>query len=88
METDRQVLVQLWNKRTTQRSEIDPILYQMSELSRSFDFFELCFTHRTCNRLAHECARLVSRENPMVEWLIILPVLRDIIDNDCNLAHG
>jgi hypothetical protein len=39
VETDCQVLVQQWSKRTMQRSEIDAILYQMSELSRIFVFF-------------------------------------------------
>jgi hypothetical protein len=71
VETDCQVLVQLCNKQTTQRSEVDPTLYQMIELSRSFEFFELSFTHITCNRLTHECARLVSRGNPVDEWLVL-----------------
>lgn len=37
METDCQILVQLWNNRTTQRSEIDPILLEMNDLSRRFE---------------------------------------------------
>jgi hypothetical protein len=87
METDCQVLVQLWNKRAMQRSEVDPHLFQMDELSRGFESFDLCFIYRDCNRLAHECARLVSRENPVDEWLVTPPGLRDIAHDDCNPAH-
>jgi hypothetical protein len=50
-------------------------------------FFVLRFTRRTCNRLAHECARLVSRENPVDEFLVIPLGLRDIAQDDCNIAH-
>lgn len=87
METDCQVLVQLWSNRASQRSEVNPILLQMNELSRSFEVFDLCFTYRACNRLAHECARLVSRENPEEEWLVTPLGLRDIAHDDCNPAY-
>ena len=87
VETDCQVLVELWENRTTQRSEIDPVLFQMTELNWSFEYFSLCFVSRTCNILAHECARLVSRENPVGEWLITPPGLRDLVVSDCNAAH-
>ena len=80
--------MQLWNKRATQRSEVDPLLFQMDEPSRGFEAFDLCFIYRDCNRLAHECARLVNREQPVMEWLITPQGLRATIDDDCNLAHG
>jgi ribonuclease HI len=76
VETDCQILVKLWEKRSMQRSEVDPILHQMADLSRSFEGFSLCFISQICNRLAHECARLVNHEQPVVEWLITLQVLR------------
>ena len=82
LETDCQVLVNLWDNRSTQKSEVDPLLYQLADLNRSFDDF------RICNRLAHECAKLVSRGNPVDDWLLAPPGLRVIIDDDCNLAHG
>jgi len=78
LETDCQVLVNLWTNRTSQKSEINPILQQMEDLSRSFEAFDLVFINRKCNRFAHECARLVSRDNPVEEWLITPPGLRDI----------
>jgi hypothetical protein len=80
--------VNLWENCSTQRSEVDLFLYQLADLSWSFDDFSLCFASRTCNRLAHECAKLVSRENPVVEWLITPPGLRVIADADCNTALG
>lgn len=87
VEADCQVLLNLWENHTSQRLEVDPILFQMEELSWSFEVFRLCFAHRTYNRLAHECARIVSRDDPVEEWLIIPPGLRDTYQNDCNSAH-
>ena len=60
----------------------------MEELSRSFDEFRLYFVNGTCNSLAHECARLVSREILVEEWLIIPPGLRATANDDCNPTHG
>lgn len=59
----------------------------MEFLSRSFEAFDLCFVSRNCNKLAHECARLVSRDNQVVEWLMTPPELRAILDTDCNPVH-
>lgn len=44
METDCQVLVNLWMNRSIQRSEIDQLLQQMEDLSRSFEVFHLNFS--------------------------------------------
>jgi ribonuclease HI len=88
LESDCQVLVSLWENHARQRSEIQPILLHMEELNRSFEDFSLCFVNRICNRLAHECAGLVSRENLVEEWLIIPPCLRATADADCNPSHG
>lgn len=87
LETDCQILVQLWEKRADQKSEIDPFLRQLEDLSGSFKGFKFCFINRKCNKLAHECARLVSRNSQVEEWLITPPRLRDIADFDCNPAH-
>jgi len=87
LETDCQVLVKLWENRKTQRSEVAPVLFQMQDLSRNFEAFSFCFVSRTCNKLAHECARLVSRENPVEMWHIIPPGLQGTVDLDCNPAH-
>jgi hypothetical protein len=87
LETDCQILVNLWEKRSRQKSEIDPFLQLMDDLSRSFEGFELLFVNRKCNKVAHECARLVSSISQVEEWLITPPGLRDIINNDCNPDH-
>lgn len=87
VETDCQVLLNLWGHRASQRSEIDPVLHQMEVLSWSFEDFVLIFINRSCNKVAHEFAKLVSRDYPVVEWRITPPVLRGIIADDCNPHH-
>lgn len=88
LETDCQVLVNLWMNRFNQRSEIYALLEKMEVLSRSFDAFSFCFIGRNCNKLAHACARLVSRDNQVAEWLLTPPGLADIRANDCNPIHN
>jgi hypothetical protein len=87
MESDCQVLIRLWINRANQKSKVDSLLKQMEDISWSFEAFHLSFISRDCNRLVHECARLVSHEN-QVEWLITPPGLREIADIDCNMVHG
>lgn len=87
LETDCQALVNLWMNRNNQKSEIAPLLQQMEELSRSFEDFRLSFISRVCNKVAHECACMVSPDILVVEWLITPPVLRDIINADCNPVY-
>jgi hypothetical protein len=87
LETDCQVLVNLWVNRSHQNSEISPIIGKIEDLSRNFDSFSLCFISRTCNTLAHACVRLVSRASQVVEWPITPPGLMDIINRDCNPNH-
>ena len=71
-----------------QRSEVAPVLLQMEDLSQSFEAFSFCFVSIICNRLAHECAILVSHENPVEVWPIIALGLQATADVDCNPAHG
>ena len=70
------------------KSEIAALLQQMEDLSLSFEAFDLMFIPRNCNRLAHECARLVSNEHQVVEWLVTPLGLRHIVDADYNRVHG
>jgi hypothetical protein len=63
------VLVNLWLNRTNLKSEIAPLLQQMEDLSRSFEDFRFSFISRVCNKVDHECTRMVSRDNQVVEWL-------------------
>ena len=70
------------------KSEIAALLQQMEDLSLSFEAFDLMFIPRNCNRLAHECARPVSNEHQVVEWLVTPLGLRHIVDADYNRVHG
>jgi len=75
VETDCQELVKLWQADVAQRSIIYPILQQMRDISLSFSGFNLVYVSRSCNRLAHEGAKLV------LEWHNEIPLaLRGIID--------
>jgi hypothetical protein len=86
LETDCQVLANLWEQRRYQ-SEVGSILQQIEILSRSLYDFSLIFSSRSCNSLAHECAKLVSRSHLVEEWLVPPSGLRGIIENDCNHVH-
>lgn len=87
LETDCQVLVNLWKNPSSKNSEVGPLLQQIDDLSRSFVEFSFNFAGRECNRLAHECARLVSCNTLMEEWLIPPSSLGDIIADDCKHVH-
>ena len=87
LETDCKVLVSLWEKSTFQNSEIGPLLQQINDLSRSFVEFDLFFSNRSCNRLAHECVKLVSCTRSVEEWLIPPLALQEIMYADCNHVH-
>jgi ribonuclease HI len=87
LETDCKAVVNLWEKRQHQNSEVGPLLQQIEALSRSLVDFSFIYSSRSCNMLAHECAKLVSRNNPVEEWLVPPPGLWAIINTDCNHAH-
>ena len=87
METDCQELVKLWQADSAQRSIIYPILQQMRDISLSFSGFNLVYVSRSCNRLAHESAKLVNPGCVVLEWRNEIPLaLRGIIES-CNSAH-
>ena len=58
-----------------QKAVIRPLLHRLEELSRGFVEFKLVFASRNCNRVAYEGAKLVSRDNQVVEWHITPPAL-------------
>lgn len=60
LETDCQMLINLWKRPSHHNSEVGPLLQQVDDLSQSFIEFSFVFSSRTCNKLAHECAKLVS----------------------------
>ena len=80
LETDCQVLVNLWKHPSRHNSEVGPLLQKIDDLSRGFVNFSFVFSSRTCNKLAHECAKLVSRDRSVEEWLVP-PALRGIADH-------
>jgi ribonuclease HI len=61
METDCLQLVQLWNKRDSQRSINDSTLKEIAELSLAFQSFTLSFVSRLCNKVAHSLAKKCQR---------------------------
>jgi superfamily II RNA helicase len=62
-------------------------IWEIGDIDRRLDDFSLIFSNRSCNSLAHECAKLVSRSHPVEEWLVPPSGLRGIIENDCNHVH-
>ena len=61
LETDCQELSNLWATIDVQRSAVNLILRDIKDLSRSFDEFKFVFAPRSCNKVAHQCARQVSK---------------------------
>ena len=86
VETDCQVLVNLWENPSCQNSEVGPLLQQVYDRSWSFVDFTFVFSSRTLNKLAHKYAKLVSHTN-LEEWLVPPPGLPCILDAECNHVH-
>jgi hypothetical protein len=69
----------------TQCSVVNLMLQDIRYISWSFDEFTFVYVNRTCNKLAHECARQVANELDWVEWhLNPLNSLRNLLEDDCN----
>lgn len=66
LETDCLELVGLWKDLDSQRSSVSFVLHEIRSMCRGFDEFTFSFAPRTCNRVAHTCARLVSGEQTRV----------------------
>lgn len=78
-------LINLWESLDDQRSAVNLVLCDIKVLSRSFDEFTFVYANRDCNRVAHVCARQVSRDFVAEEWHDNPPlVLRDLLLSDCN----
>ena len=61
-----------------------PNLVDIRHRSRSFDEFVLMFEGRLCNRVAHQCAKLVSGSSLVEEWPCPPPEIHDLLAADCN----
>ncbi|OEL37156.1 hypothetical protein BAE44_0001827, partial [Dichanthelium oligosanthes] len=62
VETDCLELIKLWENLDSQRSTVNLFLWEIRDMCRSFDEFKLVFASRSCNGVAHECAKHVSCE--------------------------
>jgi ribonuclease HI len=83
-ETDCAEVVHLWNALNTQRSAVSSILGDIKDLSRSFDEFSLLYLNRSSNRVAHECAKRVSKEHRVEKWHVAPPALVNLLVEDCK----
>jgi hypothetical protein len=66
-----------------QQSVVSLIIHDIRCINRSFSEFTFIYANKTCNRVAHECARQVSHEIDRVEWHLDLP---DLGSDQCHLS--
>jgi hypothetical protein len=59
-EVDSSVLVKHWNEHLTDRSVIRSILDDISELSKNFTSFRICFVRCEANQVAHSLQSSVA----------------------------
>jgi hypothetical protein len=67
-EVDSSVLVKHWNEHLTDRSVIRSILDDISELSKNFNSFRICFVRREANQEAHSIAKFGCLHGESVSW--------------------
>jgi ribonuclease HI len=85
VETDSQMLVNLWKKRKNHRAEIIPILHEIEEISKVFSSFEISYVPRNANLAAHYCAKEASPCNPECMWIGREPTsVESVIQLECN----
>jgi hypothetical protein len=74
----------MWQFRSTNRSEIKPILCDIK--SRSLDFFSFSLAHvyREANLAAHTCAKEASSDFKQNLWMnVTLNFLVHIVQDEC-----
>jgi hypothetical protein len=85
VETDSQMLVNLWKKRKNHRAEIIPILHEIEEISKVFSSFEISYVPKNANLAAHYCAKEASPCNPECMWIGREPTsVKSVIQLECN----
>ena len=62
-----------WKKRSSQRSLIAPIISEVEEFISSSESFDFCFTRRSANSVAHECARFACEHVISSDWIGFCP---------------
>lgn len=73
IETDAQLVIDLWNGREEGRCEIAGILQEVKQISEGFQSFHLNFIGRGANGLAHLCAGQASSSRRRCLWLNCIP---------------
>ena len=63
----------------TDRSIIDPILWEIDELRLAFQEFYLSFVSRNCNKVAHSLAKEVSGSHRSETWHVTPTCMYDLI---------
>ncbi|KAM0897217.1 hypothetical protein ACQ4PT_022674 [Festuca glaucescens] len=69
LETDCEVLIELWKTRKKNRAAIWPVLNEIQELMGYFSSFSFCHVKRKANLVAHVTAKQASPSQPMSSWL-------------------
>jgi ribonuclease HI len=84
LETDCQVMANLWVQGGNQRSHVAPIIKEIIDLSSGFDEFTLMYASRSCNRVAHVLAKEVTDVDRLGEWQSNPTCIDHLLTEDCN----
>jgi ribonuclease HI len=79
LETDCLELVNLWKKRDSQRSVVDPILKEIQDLELAFQEFSFVYVSRSCNKVAHVLAKQVSSTQRSEKWHVTPLCVADLM---------
>ncbi|VAH38507.1 unnamed protein product [Triticum turgidum subsp. durum] len=67
-------IVNMWKAKSYDRSEIAATLYEVLELTANMEHFQLQFTKREANELAHLCAKQANPVRRRCLWINYVPV--------------
>ena len=74
IESDALQIVNMWKAKSYDRSEIAATLYEVLELTANMEHFQLQFTKREANELAHLCAKQANPVRCRCLWINYVPV--------------
>lgn len=87
IESDAEIVVNMWKAAAYERSEIVAILHDIQELRANFEYFNIVFATRDAIILAHLCAKQAIANRRRCLWINYSPnFLVDCILHDCNPA--
>jgi hypothetical protein len=84
LETDCLELINLWFKRDTQRSIIDPLLKEIDAIRLAFQEFSFCYINRSCNKVAHILAKQVSDTHRLEMWYVTPECVSDLVMSEAS----